>query len=31
MDGDGDFVVTWQSYQDGSGVGIFAQRFDSAA
>src|SRR4029079_14451096 len=29
MDGDGDFVVAWQSYHDRSGVGIFAQRFDS--
>jgi VCBS repeat-containing protein len=28
---DGGFVVTWQSQnQDGNGVGIFAQRFDSA-
>ncbi len=27
---DGGFVVTWQSYgQDGSGDGIFAQRFDA--
>jgi hypothetical protein len=27
----GDFVVTWSSFgQDGSGNGIFAQRFDSA-
>jgi hypothetical protein len=30
MDADGDFVVAWQSYHDGSGVGIFAQRFDAA-
>ena len=31
MDADGDFVVAWQSYgQDGSGSGIFAQRYDSA-
>ncbi len=28
---DGGFVVTWASYgQDGSGYGIYAQRFDSA-
>jgi Ca2+-binding RTX toxin-like protein len=32
MDAAGDFVVTWQSYgnQDGSGWGIFAQRYDAA-
>ncbi|MEZ0372260.1 MAG: IPT/TIG domain-containing protein [Candidatus Sericytochromatia bacterium] len=32
MDGDGDFVVSWQSYgQDGGGYyGIYAQRFDAA-
>ena len=29
MDADGDFVVAWQSYHDGSGVGVFAQHFDS--
>ncbi len=31
MDASGDFVVTWSSYynQDGSGVGIYAQRFNS--
>ena len=29
MDADGDFVVTWQSYaQDGSGWGIYAQRYN---
>ena len=28
MDGDGDFVITWEDYgQDGSGFGIFAQRY----
>jgi hypothetical protein len=28
MDATGDFVVTWQSvYQDGSGDGVFAQRY----
>jgi hypothetical protein len=28
MDADGDFVVSWESYrQDGSGSGIFGQRF----
>ncbi|MBX3412470.1 MAG: hypothetical protein KF708_07270 [Pirellulales bacterium] len=31
MDVDGDFVVAWQSYlQDGSGYGIYAQRYTSA-
>ena len=31
MDADGDFVITWQSLnQDGSGYGIYAQRYDSA-
>src|SRR5262249_22830855 len=30
MDLTGDFVVVWQSYQDGSGYGIFGQRFDSS-
>ncbi len=30
MDADGDFVVTWQSYdQDGSGYGVFAQRYNA--
>ncbi|MEH2075124.1 MAG: cadherin-like domain-containing protein [Nostoc sp.] len=29
MDGAGDFVVSWQS-QDGSGNGIYAQRYSSA-
>ncbi|MDH3911344.1 MAG: hypothetical protein OEU09_08610, partial [Rhodospirillales bacterium] len=30
MDADGDFVVSWQSDgQDGSGAGVFAQRFDA--
>jgi hypothetical protein len=30
VDVDGDFVITWQSYeQDGSGWGIYAQRYDS--
>src|SRR5262249_16035375 len=29
MDGAGNFVVTWSSYgQDGSGWGVFAQRYD---
>jgi hypothetical protein len=27
---DGGFVVAWQSRQDGSGLGIFAQEFDPA-
>jgi hypothetical protein len=31
MDGKGNYVVTWQSYgQDGSGWGIYAQRFNAA-
>jgi hypothetical protein len=31
MDGAGNFVVTWQSYgQDGSGLEIYAQRYDAA-
>lgn len=31
MDANGDFVITWQSYaQDGSGYGIFAQRYNAA-
>lgn len=29
-DDSGNFVVVWQSYQDGSGAGVFGQRFDSA-
>jgi hypothetical protein len=30
MDGDGDFVVAWQSFtQDGSDHGVYAQRYDS--
>ncbi len=31
MDATGDFVITWTSYaQDGSGFGIYAQRYNSA-
>jgi hypothetical protein len=31
MDADGDFVVTWQSFdQDGSGYGIFARRYNAS-
>ena len=31
MDADGDFVVVWNSrYQDGSGDGIYAQRYNAA-
>jgi VCBS repeat-containing protein len=31
MDGNGNFVVAWQSYlQDGSSWGIYAQRYDAA-
>ncbi len=30
VDGSGNFVVTWQStLQDGSGVGVFARRYDA--
>ena len=30
MDADGDFVITWTSQdQDGSGTGVFAQRYDA--
>jgi hypothetical protein len=29
LDADGDFVVAWHSTGDGSGYGIFAQRFSS--
>jgi len=29
MDADGDFVVSWQSYQDGSGTGVYAQRYNA--
>jgi hypothetical protein len=30
MDSDGDFVVTWRSYgQDGSGFGIYGQRYNA--
>lgn len=30
-DGDGDFVVAWQSnLQDGDGMGVYAQRYDAA-
>jgi len=30
MDDDGDFVVAWESYPDGSGAGVFFQRYTSA-
>ncbi|OYD96612.1 hypothetical protein CDG76_07505 [Nostoc sp. 'Peltigera membranacea cyanobiont' 210A] len=31
MDGTGDYVISWQSYgQDGSGDGIYAQRYNSS-
>jgi len=31
MDSDGDFVITWSSYvQDGSGWGVYAQRYSAA-
>ncbi|MFN6567930.1 MAG: DUF4347 domain-containing protein [Dendronalium sp. ChiSLP03b] len=29
MDADGDFVISWNSYRDGSGYGIYAQRYNS--
>lgn len=29
MDNDGDFVVAWQSEQDGSSYGIYGQRFNA--
>lgn len=30
MDASGDFVVVWDSLQDGDGAGVFGQRFNSA-
>jgi hypothetical protein len=30
LDADGDFVVVWESPHDGSGYGVFGQRFNSA-
>ena len=31
VDADGDFVIAWQSRdQDGSGYGVFAQRYNAA-
>lgn len=30
MDSDGDFVVTWQSGQDGDGYGIYGQRYNAS-
>ena len=30
MDADGDFVVAWASYQDGSYLGVYAQRYNAA-
>jgi hypothetical protein len=30
MDSEGDFVISWQSYQDGDGYGIYAQRYDAS-
>jgi hypothetical protein len=30
LDADGDFVVAWESNQDGSNSGVFARRFDDA-
>jgi hypothetical protein len=29
MDSDGNFIITWHSWQDGSGSGIYAQRYES--
>ena len=32
VDADGDFVVAWESYgQDGSNLGVYAQRYDSGS
>ncbi len=30
MDAGGNFVVAWQSYRDGGGFGVFAQRYNAA-
>lgn len=30
MEATGDFVITWESYQDGDGPGIYAQRYNAA-
>jgi hypothetical protein len=30
MSGDGNYVIVWESYQDGSGDGIYAQRYNAA-
>jgi Dockerin type I domain len=30
MDADGDFVVVWNSPQDGDGLGVYAQRYTAA-
>ncbi|MGV3526472.1 MAG: hypothetical protein ACO1RX_19800 [Candidatus Sericytochromatia bacterium] len=30
LDSDGDLIVVWESFQDGDGRGIYAQRYDSA-
>jgi hypothetical protein len=30
MDGDGDFVVAWHGFRDGSASGVFARRFNAA-
>jgi hypothetical protein len=30
LDGDGDFVIAWESRQDGNLKGVFARRFDSS-
>jgi hypothetical protein len=29
MDADGDFVITWQGYEQGGNYGVFARRFDA--
>ncbi|WP_109830830.1 putative Ig domain-containing protein [Reichenbachiella versicolor] len=29
-DADGDYVIAWQSYQDGDGYGIYAQRYNAS-
>ena len=30
VDGSGNFVVVWRSYQDGNGSGVFGRRFNAA-
>ncbi len=30
MDSDGDFAIAWESYQDGDGYGVYAQRYNAS-